>query len=277
MKKCFLITTTTLLILSACKKDISNGSSEFSSSGSEKTTFINDFNGNSRSYIDLVALYEDYNKPKDALIHLQGFNTYGNQVSGGKGSYNIQALSSCNKENKKISLKINETIYEGSGTTLLKGEAQADKDAIYGLLGKSSSYLLGNDDGNIITLQANLPNQPVFGVYDKYMPGEGLIADATKPFSLRWDMNGNNELGAVLITIKSSNPDYSKNVIYILTDDDGDYTISPEVLAKFRGLEITDFSVSRGAYIPSKFEIAGQEKKAMLYAILHSHLYVALK
>jgi len=259
------------VLIAGCKKEVGDKGLESPFQSKGNTTVINEVGTiNGLSYIDLL---NDFQKPAEVVVHIQSYNTLGNQMTNGLPSLSIYGGVSL-KDNKHISLNVNGKLWEAKGKSISYQVEPQYKPLYQPLYGATVKCKLANEIGELVDFNAYLPKQPKITL-NGYEPGVGLFHNINSDLNINWERDPTNELGALLITL--SLPNTNGEEVYILVPDNGSYLISNNVFQKFKGNEYIDISLSRGAYKRVKLASPNSGKSLRYYSIVHTHFGVNLE
>jgi hypothetical protein len=214
----------------------------------------------SRSRADLYALYQDYMYTHhDGRVVLHG----GIQPNHLKTTPNIyvEVRASTDSAIKPLAMELRMAGYVGknSDRKFRSGgnyatDGGGDVSSIISSFGTTIhnvSYTAGPEH---VIFDAYVPAQPRFvsgndGASNPYR----MIIKKSQPYEVRWAADPNNKLGIILLTVSSgfftSNTDNHKKYEFsILTDDDGSFTLSSELLSHFYVGQELSFMLERKEY-----------------------------
>lgn len=222
---------------------------------------------------NFALLVEGFKQPADVVIHLQSFNNYGNQLSGGGPSVSISASSTASKE--ALALTLDQINYQSGSHSIYHLFTPEDKDLIRAKSGTEAQLMLSGVQQTLWKSAVYIPKEPRIGFphSENYKPGLGMDWDANKDLNVTWEADKNNSLGGVMLTV-SAVESKEQQMIYYMAEDNGSFTIPAADLGKFSGG--VDVGVYSGSYERKNIENSASSS-ALFYAIYHTHFYLTLK
>ncbi|MCS6935838.1 MAG: hypothetical protein NZM35_11935 [Chitinophagales bacterium] len=268
----YTILTLGVVLLLGCSKEVYNAKQEKPYVSTVHSSVINNL-GSSRG--DYAALLSDFLKRYDGVVHIQSYNTLGNQLLGGLPSLSFSGGLPVYPNNKIIKVSVCGNVFENGGNSLLHYVPASDKQSFAPCYGSTTNIKLENESGLLADIQAYVPKQPEIILNDGqvYQPGYGISVPANRSFPLQWRPDDANPLGGVLITISPLGSETTNQQLHIITADNGSYNIGADLLARFAQYESIDIAISRGAYHRSTFD---GDKSFLYYSIAHTHIALNL-